>query len=210
MAITVDNNVWDFQSSAGSTFTKSFEVIAWSDLCLVATGAVSNGSDVTWITYNWVALTQAVDIENWNMAANVWYLVNPATWFNDLIYTYSSSVAFQLIWAVSLSGVDQSSPLWATNTKTGTAQNKTIDITTTQDNSIVIEAIWAIWWVHTAASGQTEIISNDNRISWYCIQWAAWPKTEDWNSTTSWAYAYVIAEFKEVVSLNNWRFFSFF
>lgn len=106
---------------------------------------------ITGITYNSVALTkirsdQRVDSNR----SEIWYLINPSTGANNIIVTYTGLTEGGVIGGISLTGVDQNSPLDAN--AGGTTHNGTLitgTITTIAANAWVVDS------VHGAASTGT-------------------------------------------------------
>jgi len=212
MAINVIDAIEYFDASSVSSISTPYEITAWDDRILIVTSPESRATQATSVTYNWVALTKATEVYNGNYGSVVYYLVNPPVWTHTLTANFSATVTFHLMHIIYATGVDQTTPLWATNTKTGSAQTKSISVTTTQANSLLIDTLWANWGVHSVSWWQT-YISNWwwNRATAYKILTAAaWSETVSWTSTTFAAYWYVVAEFKEAVTINNWNFFNFF
>lgn len=197
--------IFDAKSTGSSD--PSSNTLTWSHTCtgsnrlLVVTVGESRNVTINSITYAGVGLTEAISITNGNSRAYIYYLINPDSGANDIIVTYSAAITVPRAGGVSFTNADQSDVLGATNTKTGTAQNKTIDLTTTANGSGLVECIGALGGIHTPTSGQTVINTDgNNRIGGYEIVGGAGVYTQTWDSDASADYSYVIAEFKAIPS----------
>ena len=209
MAITVWNTTWYVEAGTVSVVTTSHTVASWSDGILIVAVPESRASDVTAVTYNWVSLTLATSNAVWLNRAYLYYLVNPPVWTYTISVTFSTSLADHIVTAINLYWVDQSSPIWATNSISGTTQNKSISLTTTRANSYLIECFWDQWVTNTPASGQTYILNGANRSSAYSTTTTAGSYTRNWTGNTSLSYSMVIAEIKEAATSSS-NFLMFF
>lgn len=117
-----------------------------SDRCLVVVidNEVLSGA-VTGVTYNGVALTEQVKVENTTSANTkrtrtaIWTLADPATGSNTLAFSgYSGGEDF-IIYAAVFTDVDQTSPVGATASDGGQNDSTpSISITTTAANSLIV------------------------------------------------------------------------
>lgn len=200
--------VFDAKSTGSSDPESS--TLTWSHTCtgdnrlLVVTVGESRNVTVTGVTYNGVALTKAKELDGGgggNDYASIWYLIAPDTGTNDIVVTYSGSITVPRAGGASFTNALQTAVLGATNSVGGTAQNKSLALTTTEDGSVIIECIGALGGIHTPTAGQTVINTDgNNRIGGYEIVGAAQEYTQTWDSTSSNIYSMVNAEFKGLAS----------
>lgn len=197
--ITVDTTSIGSSDPSSSTLT-------WSHTCtgaslLVVTVGESRTVTVTGVTYNGDALTKAIEDNTGTPYASIWYIVNPDEGVHNIIVTYSSAITIPRAGGASFIGTDTSSPLGATHNNNGTAQNKSIDITTTQAGSVIIDCVGDIGNIHTPTAGQTIINPGGaNRIGGYEIVGAIDTYNQTWDGSVGAAvYCHVAAEFKALV-----------
>jgi len=149
------------QGSA-SSFTWSHTTTGSNRLLVVGVAIRDTGNPtVSSITYGGVGLTFIrADTLLGSVRSELWYLVGPASGSNNIVVTLSSS-ANAAMGAVSLTGVEQSSPLDAHNGGTGTSTAPSTTVTTVSDNAWVIDNVafrstGTNAPTATAGSGQTE------------------------------------------------------
>jgi hypothetical protein len=97
-------------------------------LLVVGVAWVGGGTayTVSGVAYNSVALTKLGGVTNGNDRTDIWYLKAPATGNNDVVVTMSGTgITFVSIIATSYYGVDQTTPLGAMQSSTGTDSNPT-------------------------------------------------------------------------------------
>jgi len=160
------------------------------------------------VTYNGVSLTSAQqDGPISFIHSSIWYLANPATGTNTVSVTFPSAPTRSVSGAVSLTGVDQSSPLDANNGSTGTGTTASVAVTTVADNAWVIGGVG----VRTAAS-ETITVGAGETQDWNVLDTAnglraggshttaavtpAGAHTMDWTISASLAWAISAASFK--------------
>lgn len=123
-----------------------------SNLILVVSLAMRDGKvddrNVGSVTYNGTALTKAVDLDDAGNLYNVeiWYLVNPDTGSAyDIVASNVSGEACTIftVGAVSLTGVDQTTGLDASNSDTGTG-SPTVDVTTIADDCYLVDSMYTL------------------------------------------------------------------
>lgn len=103
---------------------------------------VAGTGTVTAITYNGVALTQAIpSTTSTSMAGEMWYLIAPTTGANTLSVTVTGATDGIRVASGSFTGVDQTSPLGVTSTSTGASGNPAVSITTATANSVAIAGL---------------------------------------------------------------------
>lgn len=132
-----------------------------SNLVLVVGASYNDGSEsITGITYNGVALTKIrrdttgapVDI-----TTELWYLKAPATGANTVAITYTNNPTQRRHWAMTLTGIDQTTPLDAQNGGIGTAATISTVVTTVADNAWVVDSVmYNETDVLTVGAGQTQ------------------------------------------------------
>lgn len=116
--------------------------VTWSHTCsgsdrLLVVGVHSRDDDPTeGVTYNGVVMTEIrQDHQGGNVHTSLWYLKAPATGAHDIVATHMfSAPAWIAGSAVSLTGVDQTTPLDAHNGATG-------DSTTIADRDIAVSGV---------------------------------------------------------------------
>jgi len=155
----------DTTSNSGGQFdVSSFSyshTCTGSDLLLYSGVSMEDVTDadrtVTGITYNSVSMTSIREDDNDtdNFSSSIWYLAGPATGSNTVAVTLNGENALSVSGSISLTGVDQSSPLDANNGATGNSNVPTVDVTTVADNSWVIDTVAYGDNTFTIGSGQT-------------------------------------------------------
>jgi hypothetical protein len=194
MALSVDTVSAGASDPSTTTLTWSHTTATDANLIVVTVGE-SRAVTISSITYNGAALTASASVTNGNSRAYVYYRVNPDKGANDVVVTYSGAITVPRAGAVTFKGANMVGPIGATNTKTGTAQNKTIDLTTLYDGSATVECVGALGGIHTADSGQTVInAGGNNRIGFYELQGDAGLYTQNLTADSSADYSYVVVE----------------
>jgi hypothetical protein len=116
-------------------------------------------------TYNGIALTRAIkdqDTSSNHGTLETWYLVNPPTGTNNVVVAIADTVAQVLhVGAISYKGVNQSTPIGATNSlNQGTlVSSHSISLATTSAGSLVVdlcESYSATGTVITPGAGQNQ------------------------------------------------------
>ena len=177
----------------------------------------SSGFEASTVTYNGVSLTKKVGVGTGTsqMKASLWYLLNPPSGAHTAQVTLSGTVGTDGAagGAISLSGVDQTTPMPTTNSKAGTG-TPSQSITTTNANSWTVDAMSfdSASTKTTTGSGQTRrwAVAADGMSG----QGSTIATTTAGSYTMSWSgsdnYAVAIAEVKPVsstpsctVSVNN-------
>jgi VCBS repeat-containing protein len=210
MAITVD------AVSYKQNDTSSVNTISWDHTCsadadiLIVCVPESRAVSVSSITYDEDSLTLSVSKSYNNSRAFIYYITNPSSGTNTITVTMSANNGSYQAAAVSLEGVNETSPIGATNTKSGSATDKTITITTTQANSYLVDCMGTISGRHTEGIGQTNLFAGGsggtNRRASYKGVSAAEEYTMSWtiNPADGAAnYSYVVIEVKEAISTTD-------
>jgi len=150
--IAVDNVSTGQQDGANSlTFSHTVNDNT-QGIILVLVGAeansANNGNDpVTSLTYNGNSLAK-VDSQHTNVtpggsgnSAEIWYGLAPATGAHNVVVTYTGNVDGDSVTAISLTGVDQTSPINTFLGGKGNSANPSTSVTTTVDNCLVLDIL---------------------------------------------------------------------
>lgn len=102
----------------------------------------------TAITYNGDALTKMTPQPGHDgneQTVQMWYLVNPDVGTHDIEVTFNPSppdFAFATVGAVSLTGVDQSTPIGTFTSATGTTEARTLNVSSEVGDLVVSTVVW--------------------------------------------------------------------
>lgn len=143
MAIAYDTSANTTSSFNGNTTFS--HTCTGSDLILIVSVILSNNArSVSSMTYNSVAMTQAATFTG-NGKVDVWYLINPATGAHTVaVNTNTTGAEFCTAESISLTGVDQTSPIGATGTGTSpSAAAISASVTTTRINSFIVDSAYS-------------------------------------------------------------------
>lgn len=166
--------------------------------------SLEGGKTVTGITYNGVAMILAGAITNGAVRSEVWYLAAPAVGTHNIVVTFSANT-YCCAGAESFTGVDQAVPIGTVQTGSGTSLAPSIVVTTTYDNSIVIDGLSTASTpiLYTKGAGQIEnwhhTANTDTRQgggSYELAGSAPDAVTMNWAITQSTAWALVGVEIK--------------
>lgn len=135
MAIAYDNALQPQVNSSVSSVTRSF-TITGTDPFLFTWALTTSATDMSGQTYNGVSLTKAGEVNLDAFSTEAYYLCNPATGANNLVYTQGTSTTF-VTTATSYTGA-KSSFTPVTNTASGTGTTLSGSLTTTVDNSWIV------------------------------------------------------------------------
>ena len=162
MAIAFDATS-NSDAQAGTTPYSWSHTCTGSDLVLVVGVSIRHSSvTVSGITYNGVALTQIrTDGRTSSTYSEIWSLKAPATGANTIVVTLSGAPTRSVAGAVSLTGVDQTTPNDANNGGTGTGTTASAVVTTVADNAFVVGVVG----VRTSAS-QTITVGAGETKDW--------------------------------------------
>jgi len=168
--ITIDSPTFDAASSSGNelnnTLTFSHTVGARNNRLLVV-GTVSLGSSGNYaqgVTYNGVSMAELTDTRaniastspsSSYLSSTMWYLVAPATGANNVVVTHTGSPRVRAT-AVSLQGVNQSTPVENGTSATGTSTTPSVAVTTQDDDWVVDMMSYGATGGATAGASQTE------------------------------------------------------
>src|SRR3990167_4631231 len=145
---------FDVASNSGNpgtvaSFSWSHTVAAGSDLLLIVGVNMYDATDadrvVSGITYNGVALTQSITLndDTTDIRSDIWYLKNPTTVANTVEVTMAGTVTDPSAFACSFSGVDQTTPIEATGTFGTDVSPATPTVITVTDNAWTLAACQA-------------------------------------------------------------------
>lgn len=140
MAIAHDATSTDFLGSSHSSRTKAHTCSGSDRVLFVATTArQSAGQTVTGVTYNGVALTK---VDGVNQGTNtirheLWYLIAPATGANNVVVTWSASVAAASYVINSYTGVHQTTALGTHAATSGLSTSPSTSVSSAADELVV-------------------------------------------------------------------------
>lgn len=159
---------------AGAKNTSNTASPSWSHTCsglnrILWVGIVGGFTvdNVSGVTYNSVAMTQAVKVANFgsgNRYCYLYYLVNPDTGTNTVQVTTTSSDCVGCC-STSYTGVKQTDQPDQTTSNTGSAASLSTSIITVADNCFVVNFTWCFSKQVTAGSGATATVTtaSDNQ-----------------------------------------------
>lgn len=176
---------------------------------------VSNLAAISSVTYNGDPMTMIDQQDNGDSAhASLWYLVNPDTGTHPVRLSLALATAVTA-GAISFTGVDQTNPIDAQNGATGTSNTPAVTLTTTTDETWIVDVVgtqngpmtpgvgqaerWDTLQGSTRGAGSTEFTSTDGTF------------TSSWtNSAGSNNWAIVAAALKPAgtpccVSIGDWN-----
>lgn len=105
---------------------------------------VGGTGTITSATYNGTALTKAGNVRSGGMAAELWYLVNPASGANTMSVTVTGATDAIKLAASTWTGIDQTAPLTGTSTATGEScceDNPSISLTMNNMTDVMITTL---------------------------------------------------------------------
>ncbi len=151
--------------ATGLTFTV---VVAGLDRIVKIEVCTEEAQTISSILVGGVAATQqavATDVGN-NLRSEIWVCVAPPLGTQNVVITLSGA-AYITAGATCFSGVDQATPVGATQTATGNDNNPTLSITSTVDYSIISDGLVTAMTpiLYTVGAGQTalwSIVANGN------------------------------------------------
>jgi len=148
-AFTFGTVVSSHTTTSTTSLTLSSVVCSSGDI-LVVSLSYNGGSATSGVTYNSNALTQGVTHTS-GSTAEVWYSLSPSAGTHNVVITTSSGKPINA-GAVCISGAD-TTMIGATGSSNGTSASPNTSITTTVNNSVVIDAMY---WnnYNTAVSSQ--------------------------------------------------------
>jgi hypothetical protein len=131
-------------SGAGLTVTHSHICTGSDRFLVVGVGNQSDaGTDVTGVTYNGVAMTQAIKRTNaQNDSVYLYYLINPAEGANNIVVTRSDTTGTCFVRGYSLTGAKQSGQPDATTSNLSTSSPLTTTLTTVAENTWSVAMVY--------------------------------------------------------------------
>lgn len=161
MAISFDSvSKWeDFNTVSSITWSHT---CSWTNRILVVGVVWPFNDTVTWVTYNWVAMTQVWKIRSSANAAwtYTYILVNPSSWANNVVVSSSVWTSFYCS-ATSYNWAKQSSQPDAF-----TVSSEQTTTSYTQSVSVVNSNCWLHWFFVTNSP-------NQSAWAWYTIRAAS-------------------------------------
>jgi len=213
MAITLDATSTGATPTTGLTTTVSHVCAAGAVLYVLV--AIRHGADLmTGVTYNGSALTQVAYIGG-SVHNYIYRITAPSTGTHDIVVTYSSAVdRAKHVSGISLLGVDTTTPEDVTGTLQPTSSPSTINLTTTTDDTVLLDSFVANETnTMTEGSGQTVIskgsvagatYSNTHGQSYKLTTGAAGSYAMSWSWTGTGQYSHcAVAVNAAPVSANN-------
>lgn len=157
---------------AASSLTFSHTVTATRGRRLVVVGVNWVGAEtVSTVTYAGTALTRLGGAANTTTKSDIWYLKAPATGANNVVVTLSAAQTEWAAGAVSVTGVDQTTPLGSIATATGSDLNTMTLAVTTIARDLVIDSLCVnnnFTLSATVGAGQTQrwnvVLNTDQRL----------------------------------------------
>ena len=186
--------------------------LSWShdsdgDLLVVGVSGSDGGAYTTTVTYNGVPMTQKIRKRTSASQgyAELFYLESPASGSNTVVVTFSEAVNDAVAGGVSISGYEAGDPVGASNSASGNSTAISTSVTTTADNSIVIDmAMQGGNTSMTIGASQTQRFFNSSAGSWINTgRCSTEPKVSAGAVTMSWTlggsrdWAQVAMEIKE-------------
>jgi len=149
-------------TSSSTTGDAQAATLTWShvssgiDRLLVVQVITEAAKTITGITYNGIALTQEVTATNGTLRSEQWILVAPTIGTYDIEITMSGN-SYITAGAETFTSVNQTTPTGNTSIATGSSLLITDTITTTVDNSIIVDSVGTgvLPMAYTIGAGQS-------------------------------------------------------
>ena len=158
LAIASNGTVTSGATAGGgaTSLTFSHTVAAGTDRVLLVELAIDGlGVGVSGVTYGGVALTQAVRATG-NHASEIWYLVAPTVGTANVVVSFGGTTP-AAAGASTYNGVDQSAPIGATATASGTGTSGSVAIASNAGDLVVDAQIWNNNPTLTTGGSQTQL-----------------------------------------------------
>lgn len=196
MAILLDDTSSGRDETAASTITVS-HICTGQNLILVAFVASrdnpNDGADPTGVTWNTTESMTLVSntSDAGQISGNWWYLINPSTGTHDIVATWSSDKDQRLLISHSYTGALQTGQPNASggrqNGNDDATADKTVDVTTTVANCMIVGAVGRIFNSIPTVSPHAAQVTLDGGASLQGfsadgIQVAVGTNTMTWNS----------------------------
>lgn len=201
--------------SSVSSVTWSHTVESGVSKLIVSGSYIRVTGTITGVTWNGTPLTLGLDAQNGLLQDTAhWYLDNPASGTANIVVTYTDSSTFEpKNGAASAFGLS-SGGIGASTTTSAASGAITANITTTQDGSLIVDAVSSgNTDLTTPGAGQTQIWLGNNGAgsqdgaSSYKVVSTAGSYTMSWGGGQTWGYS--IVEWKAAASTNSSNFFRF-
>lgn len=167
MAIARENSANVNQSTGSSTYTQSYTCTG-SNLTLVVGFVTGTTDNVTSVTYNGVAMTQAqkVQMAGSNRWSYIYYLIGPATGANNIVWNFSAGQDIVFGGIASYTGTNQTAIDGSQTDSVNGATSLTNSQTVTANNSWVSVFFYTTGTSMAAGSGASFFQTvNDNVAS---------------------------------------------
>ena len=138
-----------------NTLTFSHTVGAGGTNRLLTVGVSFDNRAVTGVTYAGTAMTNIGTAANAPASASLWRLTAPATGANDVAITMNGGGVNIVGCAISLTGVDQTTPVGTGATATGATSPATVNVSSATDE-MVVDIVGVENQTATAGAGQTD------------------------------------------------------
>lgn len=151
MAISINNSTTYETSVANTTYSFSHTVNTGLDnpILVIVIAAMRYGPStesaqftINSVTYNSVSTTEIIQQNesstNRGYQTGVFTLLNPSTGSNTITITGTNTIGAIVVWAATLTGVNQITPTGAFSGDTTAGPPLDVDITTTAQNSLII------------------------------------------------------------------------
>lgn len=127
-------------AQTGASYSRNVNAGVGTDRFILASIGIEGTSvSVSNMTYAGSGMTfLRRDTNGTNCAVEMWYIVAPATGTNAVAVTLSGAANTELL-AMSFSGVDQSTPIDAQNSASGTGISPSVSITTVTNNTMIVD-----------------------------------------------------------------------
>lgn len=155
--------------AAASNGTPSANPVTWTHTCTGSNLVLYVGVDVhiplggsiTSASYNGVAMTLIISTQGSNGVSNtgflngIFYLANPATGAHTVSVSFAGGAASAEGGSISLTGVDQTTPVDASSCTTSVTGEPSVTLTTIANNSWALDNVDSFSGTATVGAGQT-------------------------------------------------------
>src|SRR3990167_105731 len=133
-------------NDTSSSFTIAITVDAAGTNRLLVVGISAQDStladrQVSTVKIGTTAFTQAIETDSPDDHSEIWYLIAPPTGAQTVTITMNGACAGLRGGAISLTGVNQSSPIANTSSATGDSTSQSLSIDTTVDNAWIVDNV---------------------------------------------------------------------
>jgi len=136
--------------------TFSHRVNSGNDQIIIVGVSAKGSVSVSGVTYDGLSLTQIRSDKSGNsVISSLWYRIAPSSG-NNIVSVDLSKSEEVVIGAISLNNVNQAAPIGANNGAKGKSNTPSVDITTTENDSWIVDVVATLNGPMTAGGGQTE------------------------------------------------------